>query len=375
MIFAHTYKEAVGYSNRYAVARYNMGGGGNPPRNGLAQNQLFAGQILSGGRFHVLKPDRMCCLSEFLDFQLVSKPWRELSEPERSLLMAVYSHKKLALESLASEMPETTWHEIASGLDKAGYLRRTDESQVVELTLVGEAEIQHRLFNLEATGGIRIQHHSLQDHEIDLAQASTLSVNVDGMLIRIITLPNSGAIVRIDHDAAHHVYMCRTDKDKNFTQAYIDRITPITNRLTVNQEEEPMKNNSIRITSLDMQRLRKLLDNPDLKQQKPYLQELEREMDQAVIVESNKIAANTITMNSTVQLVDLDTDERMIVTLVYPENANMQEGKISVLAPVGTAILGCNEGETIQWEVPDGIRSLKIDRILYQPEAAGDFAL
>lgn len=375
MIFAHTYKEAIGYSNRYAVARYNMGGGGNPPRNGLAQNQLFAGQILSGGRFHVLKPDRMCCLSEFLDFQLVSKPWRELSEPERSLLMAVYSHKKLALESLSSEMPETTWHEIASGLDKAGYLRRTDESQVVELTLVGEAEIQHRLFNLEANGGIRIQHHSLQDHEIELAQASTLSVNVDGMLIRIITLPNSGAIVRVDHDAAHHVYMCRTDKDKNFTQAYIDRITPITNRLTINQEEEAMKNNSIRITSLDVQRLRKLLDNPDLKQQKPYLQELQREIDQAVIVESNKIAANTITMNSTVQLVDLDTDERMIVTLVYPENANMQEGKISVLAPVGTAILGCSEGETIQWEVPDGIRSLKIDRILYQPEAAGDFAL
>ena len=317
----------------------------------------------------------MCCLSEFLDFQLVSKPWRELSEPERSLLMAVFSHKKLALESLASEMPETSWHEIASGLDKAGYLRRTDESQVVELTLVGEAEIQHRLFNLEANGGIRIQHHSLQDHEIDLAQASTLSVNVDGMLIRIITLPNSGAIVRVDHDAAHHVYMCRTDKDKNFTQAYIDRITPITNRLTINQEEEAMKNNSIRITSLDVQRLRKVLDNPDLKQQKPYLQELQREIDQAVIVESNKIAANTITMNSTVQLVDLDTDERMIVTLVYPENANMQEGKISVLAPVGTAILGCSEGETIQWEVPDGIRSLKIDRILYQPEAAGDFAL
>lgn len=375
MIFAHTYKEAIGYSNRYAVARYNMGGGGNPPRSGLAQNQSFAGQILSGGRFHVLKPDRMCCLSEFLDFQLVSKPWRELSELERSLLMAVYSSKKLALGSLPSEVPATDWHEIASELDKAGYLRRTDEPQVVELTTVGEAEIQHRLSKLDAKGGIRIQHHSLQDHEIDLAQASTLSVNVDGMLIRIITLPNSGAIVRVDHDAAHSVYMCRTDRDKNFTQAYIDRITPITNRLEINQEEEAMKSSVIQITSLDMQRLRKLLDNPDLKQQKPYLQELEREMDQAILVEPNQIAANTITMNSTVQLVDLDTDERMIVTLVYPEHANVQEGKISVLAPIGTAILGCSEGETIQWEVPDGTRSLKVERILYQPEAAGDLAL
>ncbi len=375
MIFVHTYKEAIGYSQRYAAARYNMGGGGNPPRNGLAQNQSFVGQILSGGRFHVLKPDRMCCLSEFLDFQLVSKPWRELSELERSLLMAVYSSKKLALASLSSETSTATWYELASGLNEAGYLRSTDEPQVVELTPVGEAEIQHRLFNLDIKGGIRIQHHSLQDHEIDLARASTLSVNVDGMLIRIITLPNSGAIVRVDHDATHRVYMCRSDKDKSFTQTYIDRITPITNRLSINQEEESMKSNSIRVTSLDMQRLRELLDNPDLKQQKPYLQELEREMNQAVIVESNKIAANTITMNSTVQLVDLDTDERMIITLVYPENANVLEGKISVLAPVGTAILGCSEGETIQWEVPDGTRSLKIERILYQPEAAGDLAL
>ena len=144
MIFAQTFKEAIGYSNRYAVALYNMGGGGNPPRKGLVQGQYFVGQILSGGRFHVLNPDRMCCLSEFLNFQLVSKPWRELSEIERSILMMVYSEKKVPLNSLSTELPASEVLEIATGLDKAGYLRRADEPQVVELTPVGEAEIQHR---------------------------------------------------------------------------------------------------------------------------------------------------------------------------------------------------------------------------------------
>jgi regulator of nucleoside diphosphate kinase len=65
----------------------------------------------------------------------------------------------------------------------------------------------------------------------------------------------------------------------------------------------------------------------------------------------------------------------MIFTLVYPDHANVTEGRISVLAPIGTAILGCSEGEMVEWEVPDGIRSLKVERILYQPEAAGEYAL
>ncbi|MBZ0300847.1 MAG: nucleoside diphosphate kinase regulator [Anaerolineae bacterium] len=136
-----------------------------------------------------------------------------------------------------------------------------------------------------------------------------------------------------------------------------------------------MHNNAIRITSLDMQRLRNLLDKPDLMQQKPYLLELEREIEQAVVVQSSEVPPDTITMNSTVQLIDLQTGEDLILTLVYPDRANISEGRISVLAPVGMAILGCSEGETVQWEVPDGFRSLKVDHILYQPEAAGEYAL
>ncbi len=136
-----------------------------------------------------------------------------------------------------------------------------------------------------------------------------------------------------------------------------------------------MNNQTIHITSLDAQRLRSLLDNPDLMQQQPYLQELEREIERATVVESTEIPADVVTMNSTVRLIDLNADEEMEVTLVYPDHANIAEGRISVLAPIGTAILGCREGEIVEWKVPDGIRALKIDRILYQPEAAGEYAL
>lgn len=136
-----------------------------------------------------------------------------------------------------------------------------------------------------------------------------------------------------------------------------------------------MKNQAICITQRDMQRLRNLLDNPDLMRQKPYLEQLERELDQADVIESSEISADTVTMNSTALLIDIETDEEMILTLVYPDHAYIPEGRISVLAPVGTAILGCRQGETVEWEVPAGIRSLRVDCILYQPEAAGDYML
>jgi regulator of nucleoside diphosphate kinase len=134
-----------------------------------------------------------------------------------------------------------------------------------------------------------------------------------------------------------------------------------------------MQNKLIRITRLDMQRLQSLLDNPDLMQQKPYLQKLEGELRRAEVVESHAIPPDTVTMNSTVRLVDRTSGEEMIFTLVYPDQAALRDGKISVLAPVGTAILGCREGETIDWEVPAGKQRLTVDRVLYQPEAAGEY--
>ena len=78
-------------------------------------------------------------------------------------------------------------------------------------------------------------------------------------------------------------------------------------------------------------------------------------------------------MNSKVVLRDVDTSAEMTYSLVFPKNADVDAGAISILAPVGTAILGYREGDVIEWPVPSGMRRIRIEEILYQPEAAGDF--
>lgn len=75
-------------------------------------------------------------------------------------------------------------------------------------------------------------------------------------------------------------------------------------------------------------------------------------------------------MNSKVRLRDLDTEETETYTLVYPDKADASDGRISVLAPVGTAIIGYQVGDTIDWPVPAGLRRLKVEAVLYQPERA-----
>ena len=106
-----------------------------------------------------------------------------------------------------------------------------------------------------------------------------------------------------------------------------------------------------------------------------YLNKLEAELDRAEIVDAKDIPANVITMRSTVRLKDLVSGEENTYSLVFPTEADFSQGKISVLAPIGTAILGYKSGDTIEWTVPSGLRRLKVDTIIYQPEAAGHFDL
>lgn len=104
--------------------------------------------------------------------------------------------------------------------------------------------------------------------------------------------------------------------------------------------------------------------------------DLEEELGRAVVVPPEKIPANVVTMNSKVRFRNEVTGEESEVTLVYPQEANVNEGKVSVLAPVGSALLGLSVGETIDWEMPNGkVRRFKIVAVLYQPEAAGNFDL
>ncbi len=131
----------------------------------------------------------------------------------------------------------------------------------------------------------------------------------------------------------------------------------------------------IHITSSDRERLLKLIKEErefGTAKQKQNLNDLERELERANIVKPQKVPPEVITMNSKVMLKDLDTGEKMIYTLVYPEKADLLENKISVLAPVGTAILGFSKGDVIEWNIPAGSVRLSIEEILYQPESAGE---
>jgi regulator of nucleoside diphosphate kinase len=96
---------------------------------------------------------------------------------------------------------------------------------------------------------------------------------------------------------------------------------------------------------------------------------LENELKRAQIVEAEDLPRDVITMNSRVELVDLETEERMQFKLVLPRDANIDEGKISVFAPLGTAMLGYRVGDEFQWHVPHGIRRLKVTDVSFQPEA------
>lgn len=138
-----------------------------------------------------------------------------------------------------------------------------------------------------------------------------------------------------------------------------------------------MSEKPIHITKFDLERLQKLMADATYNQYRKneYLAKLQAELDRAVVVASEDVADDVITMNSTVVLVDLDTQEEETYTLVFPEDADISQGKISILAPIGTALLGYEVGDVIEWDVPAGKRRLRVAEITYQPEAAGDYHL
>jgi regulator of nucleoside diphosphate kinase len=137
------------------------------------------------------------------------------------------------------------------------------------------------------------------------------------------------------------------------------------------------KTGNIYVTAPDYQRLSGLIEITRERNgiDKEYLNKLEAELDRAEIVDPKEIPVDVITMRSKVRLKDLVSGEANTYSLVFPTEADFSEGKISILAPIGTAILGYKQGDTIEWPVPSGVRRLKVDKVLYQPEAEGDFEL
>ena len=136
-----------------------------------------------------------------------------------------------------------------------------------------------------------------------------------------------------------------------------------------------MSERRIVITRFDKERLEELIAVAEefSDHGREDLRALAGELTRATVVSPEEVPQDVVTMNSKVVLRDVDTSAEMTYSLVFPKNADVDAGAISILAPVGTAILGYREGDVIEWPVPSGMRRIRIEEILYQPEAAGDF--
>lgn len=138
-----------------------------------------------------------------------------------------------------------------------------------------------------------------------------------------------------------------------------------------------MAERKIHITEFDRARLEELIAVADEfgGRDRKDLTALADELGRAEVVASRHVPSDVVTMNSKVVLRDLDSGQTMTWVLVFPKDADVDAGRISVLAPVGTSILGYARGDIVEWPVPAGVRRIRIEDVLYQPEAAGDFHL
>src|SRR5215471_18409189 len=125
----------------------------------------------------------------------------------------------------------------------------------------------------------------------------------------------------------------------------------------------------IQITNPDVERLRRLIEarTKVATRDQENLEMLAKELERAEVVPANEISADAVTMHSHVLVRDLNSGVESAYTLVFPPDADITQGKISILAPIATALLGYREGDEIEWPTPGGLRRLKVAKVLYQP--------
>lgn len=124
--------------------------------------------------------------------------------------------------------------------------------------------------------------------------------------------------------------------------------------------------NSLIITERDLARLRTVIDLHDT----PAAEQLESELQRATVVDSHEVPPTVVTMDSEVVYEDLATGERRAVRIVFPNEADASRGKVSVMAPIGSALIGLSIGQEIEWRVPGGRKRIRVVEIRYQPEAS-----
>jgi regulator of nucleoside diphosphate kinase len=125
------------------------------------------------------------------------------------------------------------------------------------------------------------------------------------------------------------------------------------------------------VTDVDLERLLPVLNRYD----SPLTDALELELQRARIVAQAEVPADVVTMNSDVVYEDVATGVQRAIRLVYPKDADVATGRVSILAPMGAALLGVRVGQEIWWRVARGLKRVRVVELRYQPEAAGDFAL
>lgn len=125
-----------------------------------------------------------------------------------------------------------------------------------------------------------------------------------------------------------------------------------------------MTDRQLLVTQVDAERLRALLDERGgtvLDQE--HLGELAQELERAIEIDPSDVPYDVITMHSRVRVLELESGGRTEFTLVYPDDSDVAEQRISVLAPFGTAVLGYRTGDEIVWRMPGGVRRLRVERV------------
>ena len=128
----------------------------------------------------------------------------------------------------------------------------------------------------------------------------------------------------------------------------------------------------ILITEGDMARLKTLVRQGRVaaRRDQNHLAGLDQELDRAEVIAVKDLSPDVVTMHSTVRVRDLESGTTVVYTLVFPVDADIEKKRISVLAPIGTALIGYRAGDFLEWATPGGAKRLHIEEVLFQPEAA-----
>lgn len=130
------------------------------------------------------------------------------------------------------------------------------------------------------------------------------------------------------------------------------------------------------ITINDYQRLMGLMEFASLKSKIPGVTDrLVNNLEAAKLLPQKQIASNVITMNSRIKLKDLERGRNTELTITYPHDADPRESRVSIFSEIGLALLGSTENDVVSWQIPGGVGKFLVEKVTYQPEAAGDYYL